>query len=1003
MANSFIQNFLDAEIDAVALTKFIYRPANEMVERRLAPPINTLQYYLDAFEEIRMTEGYENLSKNLDKTSFYAVDINTAINTEYPSSPSRIQTSAYNDSGKGAAIYKRSTLDEVNNYPSLAWFQTADGAYWLLNEANPTPEMFGAKGDLKWQLVKKGDMAGINADTYGPRLLSGTNDLAAFNAAINYAKIRGCSKIIADGNYYIKSFNSTNADGVNKNFDIEFEYNDPADIVVHAYDALALDKIPSSPAPSNAAKADAQHYLYDISEYSISGQTVTLNIPPETGITIEVCQKFTVSGNLEVSGTLWTHYAVASQGVSAVDKGTRYKARLTIGQYSYNGFKPANNGQYGSILGIGSGFLQTTDHVLVEDIVMDSELIRAARVLGDPASGVAFQDSDASQMCIGYGNIRDVHFVVDPYDAATNTASLMLCLLHWGGRYTPPGGKETIDKGAYPIEKTWHPEGCTLTTKKVLKSADHIFFKGFELASTINCTVSDVQVDGVTHVYWVGVGDVSGTFAQGTQRNRVNTGNRIGHVTGHNINVGSELYAVLFKGEGTSKFERYAGTDVFLQRQGDMDLVVKSHTIYCNSGSEVIRLRGVRGSVDLGVCRLFGCQKSLFVLSGIGKWSADIAAADGIVHVRGQKGGSLKRTNVDMGSTRNSTASGLTERGYESKNCTVYLEGSYPKTTLTSSLITGATSLPIVAFSSSLNIVSPGDIIKITSGGLTQEVRATDFVVAGGLSIACTPLTSDVATGAVVELDSSVEMDYINMTSKSSEYGLYSENAVIKKLDFSDMGWSGRHSARLYNTRANMIGRLPSSDARRIVATSDQGIWADSKCRLVGLNLEIPKGSDGDEAIFLQSTSGVGATITMIGGIIEDISTFAPSANYPINQINLNGTVDKFGQLVVSPGRRGSNLNGYWVKHLDGSMECWARNIALGSSKPYIWTFPQPFIDTATTFVSCESSSVTEARTGSAISISATQAHAWLNKNDATGTDANPAAGMNLYAKGFWK
>lgn len=919
-----------------------------------------------------------------------------------PLNISSMITRSYSDNGKGGAKYIRSDLATVSQYPTQAWFQTADGAYWLLDEAIPTPEMFGAKGDLEYVLVNKGDMTGLNVDTYGHRFLSGTNDIEAFNAAMLYAKLQGTAKVVADGSYYVRSYNRQSADGANRSFTIDYAYQDPDTIIVHSYDSTGDAALVN---PTSGERADAQHYIYEPSEYTVSGNTVTLNVAPKAGLQIEVCQTFTVTGTLEVTGTLWTQYALPSQGVFSKTKGSRYKANLTIGQYSYNGYKPSNNGQYGTILCVGSGFLLRTDHELVEDIVMKSQLIRAARVLTDTANGVAFQDSDASQMCVGIGNIRNVHFVVDPYDAATNVISLMLCLLHWGGRYTPPVGAETPDKGAYPIEKSWHPELCTLTVQRPLLNSQHGFFKGFELASTINCIVSDVTVDGLTHPYWCGVGDVGGAYAQGRQLGRVNTGNQIGYVTGYNLNVGDELYAVLFKGEGTSKFEKYVGTEQLLQRQEAMDLTVKGHTLYCLSGDEAIRVRGMRGRVDLGVCRLFGCPRSVYALSGTGKLKIDIAASDGVFRGQNIKGLTLLRTNIDQGTTSNSSASGLYEKGYESKNCTVYLQGATYTTTTTASLSTGATSIPISAFSSSLAIISPNDILEIKSGTDVIRVRSTGFVVAGGLTVPCSPVPKALDSGATVTLDLTTEVDYLNMSSKSSEYGLYTENVRIKELDFSDMGWSGRHSAKMYNTKATIIGRLPSSDARRLGTTSDQGIWADYKCRLVGINLDIPAGSDGDEAVFLQAVGGNGATLTLIGGVVGNVNTLSPSAAYPINQINFSGTVDNDGQLLKPIGRSGTTPNGSWVKHLDGSMECWARNAVVGSTQPYVWTFPQPFNDTSTIYVAATATSGSTSRVGSALATSATQANVWLTDNSAgsSGTPSSAVAGMSLYAKGFWK
>lgn len=48
---SITQTIKDAEIDARSLSEFIYKPATAMINRRLAPPIHSLSYYLDFLSE----------------------------------------------------------------------------------------------------------------------------------------------------------------------------------------------------------------------------------------------------------------------------------------------------------------------------------------------------------------------------------------------------------------------------------------------------------------------------------------------------------------------------------------------------------------------------------------------------------------------------------------------------------------------------------------------------------------------------------------------------------------------------------------------------------------------------------------------------------------------------------------------------------------------------------------------------------------------------------------
>lgn len=899
-------------------------------------------------------------------------------------------TRSYSGNRKGGGRYVRSSIGEVSQYPEQAWFRTADGAYWLLDEKQPTPEMFGAKGDLEYTLIKKGDLTGVNAETYGHRYLSGTNDINAFNAAMRYAKIKGCEKVVGTGNYFIKSYEMTVSDGVSTNYPVPFDYQDESEIEILIND-------------SSQSGGNAQKRILSPSEYSVSGSIITLNTALTAGIEVWISQKFMVKGSLDIAGTIWVKYAVHAQGVSVATR-SHYKASLTIGQLTYNGSKPSNNGQMGTILGIGSGYYIADDHEVIEHSSMTTELIRAARVTADSANGVAFQDSDPTQHCIGYGWIRDIELNIDPFDAATNVASGTLCMLHWGGKYTAQAGVESIDKTPYPVTKTYHPERVTINSKKFLSAADHGYETGFTLSSVIDCTIPDIKVDGVKLAYYWVSGDLSDAYAQGDQVGRVDKGNKIGHVISKNLSP--SIYGSYIGGGGQSKFEFYDGTNIPLLRAGDIELTVKSHTFYCSDGTpEAIRLRNISGTVDLGICRWFGATKSMYVLGGNGKWSADIVDADCAAHVQNNKGGTLKRTNINVGSARNNTLSGLFEKGYESDNCTVNLEGGLYSTTLSASASVGATRIAINAFTSSFATVNKGDFITIKDGNTVIRVAATSLIVTGVPYLDITPLTLAVSSGATVTLDKYVSVDQLNMTSISSEFGLYSDKAIIKELDFSDMKWSGRHSAIFKSTTATITGRLPSSDSRRMVTTSDQAITADEYSRIVGVNLYVPSGSDGDEAIKLGAVGAQGAVLTLTGGVVENINTLAPTAKTPMNQVHLYGVVDLTGQLVIPQGRSGSNANGYWVKHEDGTMECLARNVPIGATQPYTWEFPQAFIETSSIYVDAISTSAVNSRVPSALATSATQAAITLTEN-AEGTNGTPSpatAGVNLYAKGFWK
>lgn len=55
MANEFVQTMADARVDARSLSEFVFKPAGFKVARRLALPVDTLQFYIDRFDATKAT------------------------------------------------------------------------------------------------------------------------------------------------------------------------------------------------------------------------------------------------------------------------------------------------------------------------------------------------------------------------------------------------------------------------------------------------------------------------------------------------------------------------------------------------------------------------------------------------------------------------------------------------------------------------------------------------------------------------------------------------------------------------------------------------------------------------------------------------------------------------------------------------------------------------------------------------------------------------------------
>lgn len=771
------------------------------------------------------------------------------------------------------------------HYQFSAGATAIDDIPGLLPAGEIYAEHFGAAADLSWRQLEVGDLDGVNAGTYGPQRLSGTNDFNAIRRAMEYAAPLG-RRVVVNGDTYVRCYVRLGADGSTTNFDFDLFYNSESEIVVHLYDSTGADP-------------DAQHTIVDPADYTVVGATILFNTAPAAGLQVEVCVNFSVVGELVVRGVLWTQYALTQVGVDVSTSYAKYSAQLTIGAYSYNGSKPSNNGQWGPVIATQTGYYRLDAPERVDNASVTSAVTRAARVLADASN--SFQDSDSATMTVRMGNVFGgvYRLAAGP---RTNTASLMMHLMHWGGTYTPPGGVELLDKTSYPVTEKWLPERCEVYFETDLDGDDHGFIKGWELAETVDCYVGPCVVRNATHVYWVGVGDLAGAFVTADQANRANMGNRAGFQTGYNIAPGDDIYAVLYKGDGTSKFETHVGTAIAYQRTSKASFVCDGHHIECATGTtEGIRARQPQGYVDFGPCYITGATLAAYILGGNGGGHINVIGGDGLIRYDRAKGWRLSGTKVHRGDDRNNTADGLTETGYESNNAAVQLRGSYPTTTTSAAASAGDRTISINAFPGAFDSVAPGDrlVAKNGSGDIICETRATDYDVQGSLVLNVEALPEDIPIGTTLMLDHGFEVLELNCDFSSSEFGVYAENGTIRNANFERVGWTGRHHAKLYNVQMEMTGRLPTTAARRVSSASDQAIWCDANCAITYINPYVPKNEDGDKAFFLQTDVGLAATLTLIGGTVEDLATLA-DATTDYDQVRMFGTVDLDGNPHLS-------------------------------------------------------------------------------------------------------
>lgn len=639
-------------------------------------------------------------------------------------------------------------------------YRWQDGARWIPDMPNvvpqtlPSPQHFGYAPDLRWRQLSEGDLDGANATVYGPYRDSGTNALNGFLLADRYAREAGLGVCRAVGDFFVRSYDRRRTDGVQAEWPFDFFAERPEDIQVSVFRADVLAALPSDHRYLGSEVAEMVHHVLEPSEYRVvlnpDGVGGVVHVTPKAGRFIDISRQFEVKAVWSHSGHLWTNFQTFQTGLDLAASGAVWEGDRIIGQYSYFGAKPANHGHDGVVAGARTGYYTPTSQSKRTGVRLRALVCRAARVRRDES--VPYVDSDASILTAVIGWIDKPVIRVGTF-GRTNTRSNMLFLAHWSGMYTAPGGRETLDKTAYAIEETWHPEDVRLDVLTPIDGSAHGFVSGWELAAVAGARVGPVTHIGLSHPYWIGVGDLSDAFACPEQRGRVNCKRiTVSHqvATGIAPDPATQYYGIFCKGSGTSKFETYPGTTIAVQRHGELDVVCEGHTIETVHGtSEAIRLRQFRGHVDLGDCRIRGAKKAFHVIGGDGTWTARLLDCQGLIHVRNQTGGRLRGPAVGGDQVRSSGPP--PEASPPSDAVAIHAEGQVFATTTRDWAPKGATSLPIHPLTNPWHDINAGDRVEITTDdGIEVRLLATGLYVNGTVVVGVTPLPYDLPAGARV-------------------------------------------------------------------------------------------------------------------------------------------------------------------------------------------------------------------------------------------------------------
>ena len=203
MADDVLKVFADARIDARSLSEFVYKPASFIVSRRLSPPINTLDFYLNYFDNINSTykssAATVQSAVNQAKQSVIAADALIATNA---SNASNAVASAI----EGVAIDANLINDAlVVTVPTFGAVDAIPRTQASKNSERISVKDFGAKGD--------GNQTVITVPSYqtdrdkGTVITKQTIDGDAINKAIRYLRtVGGGALYIPKGEYRVWAY-----------------------------------------------------------------------------------------------------------------------------------------------------------------------------------------------------------------------------------------------------------------------------------------------------------------------------------------------------------------------------------------------------------------------------------------------------------------------------------------------------------------------------------------------------------------------------------------------------------------------------------------------------------------------------------------------------------------------------------------------------------------------------------------------------------------------------
>lgn len=717
-----------------------------------------------------------------------------AMATTISVSINRISTYCYDpaiDSERGGGSYRRSSSMEVSGYPARAWFQSADGAYWLLDEAFPNIHMFGAVADMVYSTVTEPDkhptLGDVGTGVTGLVRSAGTDCREAAVQGDAYAAARNVSLWFDEGNYFIDNSIeelTTTAKWMSiKDFGatIWVEYN------------------------KNTAGIHQSGFVIK-SDYTGFG------IPGNHGFKMigQFSSDTTKPAGRGHQGTLWRTNEYYFDGVQPIIRGITVRTLMCRASLERDAASNISQLSIGSILCAAMGG--------VEDFTFELGLFGTTNI----SSGRVF-------LAHWGANANLV-----PYDEALDDMSA--AEIH--ETYHAIGGSvkfitDIDNRDGHDITQTWEVAAAGI----------------MEIGSAIS-----YQVNGGSGALGGGCGgvtcgDLTDIKVCDAQKGRVGRGIKVGFQSAYEVSQISGAECFYVKGSGTDKDivnGSYPGTNVPRQYQQEgFDVTCAGFYIEAAAGQDPTLGRGifaedVTGRINFGTVETYGLHRGIEIENCVGRFEVARHIGDGafinnfskevIVHDC-----SPDRTNVANAADTNNYAYGyesVNSRAVEIVGREVLLQDGVPANLTVVGAHTAGTELLLLSGPITNNAVAVGDTLRVGTNQVKVRRRAS---ASGAESIEISPLLLPLVGGETVTLIQEAKTRGSFGFSSSSQGIVVGKHGYLLGADISRVQYAGEHAVLAYQNGVVQIsgGELPFVGRSSTAITNRRTIRAEDEAHVI--------------------------------------------------------------------------------------------------------------------------------------------------------------------------